>query len=104
MLAALSLCSCIKFSTASPALDIVGLPKGPSRLRAGLMSKLRSCLLGSESVVTSEFLVPIEEFVLAPSMWVVLAFCSTVDRKADNWLLNLPSSILCIQNEGSPQW
>jgi hypothetical protein len=48
------------------------------------MSKSLSCLLGSESVAASEFLVPIEEFVLAPIMWVVLAFCSMVDRKADN--------------------
>jgi hypothetical protein len=37
------------------------------------MSKLLSCLLGSESVAASEFLVPIEEFVLAPIMSVVLA-------------------------------
>ena len=84
VLAALSSCSHIKFSTASPALDFLGLPKGPSRLRAGSMSKSLSCLLGSESVAASEFLVPIEEFVLAPIMWVVLAFCSMVDRKADN--------------------
>jgi hypothetical protein len=75
----------IKFSTVLQDFDFLGLLKGPNRLIAGLISRWLSCLLDIGSTLSSEVLVPsIEEFVLAPIMWVVFFCGSMEDRKADS--------------------
>jgi len=73
------------FRIASADFDFLGLPKGPKRLEIGSSS---SSSFRERSRLEVEILVPIEEFVSAPIIWVVFFCDSILLRKVDRSLLN----------------
>ena len=72
-------------------MDLAGFPKGPSSCSIGSMSRRLSIFSWTFSL-SVDFFVPIEEFMSAPMIWVVLFFARMVEKKSVAWLLKVSSS------------